>query len=84
MKKIHHWCQDVRGALRNWSKSQWDDVGEDNGMTGAAAKKHFELYQLEGKRVIPMSVPPCDGFSYETGCPGHPVPEENSMTLGEP
>jgi hypothetical protein len=24
----------------------------------------------KGRRVLPMG-PPCEGFSYETGCPGH-------------
>lgn len=44
-------------------------------MTGDQAKEQFRIYEFEGKNVIPLSDPPCEGFSYQTGCPGHEVTE---------
>jgi hypothetical protein len=29
----------------------------------------------KGRKVIPMGEP-CEGFSYDTGCPGHGQPEQ--------
>lgn len=68
----YHWCQDVRGALKNWNKGQWEQVAADNNTTAIRVKEQFRIMDFEGKRVIPISEP-CEGFSYETGCPGHPV-----------
>lgn len=68
----YHYCQNLRGALKNWDAQRWKAVARDNGMTPAQVKKQFELWIFEGKRVIPIG-DPCEGFSYETGCPGHPA-----------
>ena len=70
-----HFCQSVSGALRNWDKKQWDAVGRDNGMTGNQVKEKFRIMEFEGKKVIPIHEP-CEGFSFETGCPGHEQQEE--------
>jgi hypothetical protein len=74
MKRIIHICQSVTGALKNWDKKTWEAVGKDNGLTGAQVKERFRIYEFEGKKVIPLHQE-CEGFSYESGCPGHEVAE---------
>ncbi len=37
----------------------------------------------QGHRVIPFG-PPCEGFSYVTGCPGHEIPEEPANPKPDP
>ncbi len=69
-----HCCQSVEGALRNWGKSEWNHIARENGITVNQAKERFRIMEFEGKKVIPFGEP-CEGFSYETGCPGHPVLE---------
>lgn len=69
-----HICQSVEGALKNWDKKTWNDIGKENGVSGAVVKKQFELYRFEGKKVIPIG-DPCEGFSYIDGCPGHQIPD---------
>lgn len=65
-------CQSVPGALANWQMADWRSVARSNNMTVAEIKEQFRIYDFEGKKVIPIG-PPCDGFSYQTGCPGHKV-----------
>lgn len=50
-------------------------MGRDNGMSGQEMKDWFRLEDFQGKKVLPFG-DPCDGFSYETGCPGHPKIED--------
>lgn len=69
-----HICQSVEGALKNWTRKQWLAVAAENNMTPGQAKKQFELYRFEGKKVIPIG-DPCEGFSYIDGCPGHQIPD---------
>lgn len=77
MSTRYHVCQSVRGALMNWTKRDWKrNLRHDDGRpcTEWEAKK-FMLDQLAlGREVIPLTNPPCDGFDYKTGCPGHPEP----------
>jgi len=68
--KTIHICQSVSGALKNWSKKEWESVAKHNKMTADALKERFRIYEFEGKRVIPLGEP-CEGFSYQDGCPGH-------------
>lgn len=74
MKTTHHFCQDVRGALKNWNKQQWTDVAADNNMSVVACKEWFRIKEFEGVKVIPIGQR-CEGFSDQTGCPGHPIDE---------
>jgi hypothetical protein len=41
---------------------------------GKVVRDWLKLKLAQGKRVLPMGQA-CDGFSYLTGCPGHPVAE---------
>lgn len=45
---------------------------DDDGRTLTPTEVKMEFLQAlsEGKKVIPAG-PICEGFSYETGCPGH-------------
>lgn len=74
MKRQVHVCQSVQGALNNWKKAEWTAVAKENGLSIDALKERFRIMDFEGKKVIPIG-DPCEGFSYETGCPGHEVKE---------
>jgi hypothetical protein len=73
-KRIIHMCQSVSGALKNWDQSTWKEVAKDNDMTIGQIKERFRIMEFEGKKVIPIHKE-CEGFSHETGCPGHEVEE---------
>lgn len=64
----------VDGPLANWSNKMFKNILRDSEtgeyISPEMARKQFELWRFEGKRVVPMS-DECEGFSFETGCPGH-------------
>jgi len=71
VKCIYHMCVDIRGAI-NWPNSRLKSLFCDAGkpVSAEAAREHL-LDQLQmGRKVIPFGKP-CEGFSYESGCPGH-------------
>ena len=70
MNRTVHICQSIDGALKNWDKNIWKLAFPETDWR--VSKKWFELQKHEGKKVIP-SGEPCEGFSYQTGCPGHEV-----------
>ena len=74
MKRTFHICQSVEGALRNWKKTEWKSLAKSNNMSIDQLKDEFYKMHSEGIKVIPFG-DPCEGFSYQTGCPGH-VKEE--------
>jgi|GEM_PF-1118885 len=67
----HHLTINVEGILR-WNKNM-KGLFEDNGrpLSHLEAKKYLLECKAKGWRVIPMSGEPCEGWSYQTGCPGH-------------
>jgi hypothetical protein len=71
VKSHHHFCQSVDGAIKNWSKREWKSFADGNGWSIERAKEFMRICSFEGKRVLPIGK--CEGFSYKTGCPGHPV-----------
>ena len=78
----HHVCQSVRGALANWTKREWSrNLRHDDGRPCSEREaKEFMMDQLaQGREVIPLTNPPCEGFSYKTGCPGHRVVESAAV-----
>ncbi len=74
-KKRVHFCQDIEGALLNWTRSDWREAAKLNGVPTETIKDWFRKYLKDGLKVLPMSKD-CEGFSYQTGCPGHEVPIE--------
>ena len=40
-------------------------------LTPDQARDYLLEELARGHLVLPMSEPPCDGFSFTTGCPGH-------------
>lgn len=75
MRKIIHVCQSVEGALKSWTKQDWQNIADHNNTTVHAVKERFRIWAFEGKRVIPLGEP-CEGFSYQDGCPGHIIEDE--------
>jgi len=78
MNKTIHMCLDIRGAL-NWPKRMFNGMAksatDENGRPLTPDQFRDELYDelAKGHRVIPLT-PQCEGFDYQTGCPGHPTP----------
>lgn len=70
-----HICISIEGALKNWKNSEWKHIAKQNNCTVADVKNYFVESLKEGKRVLPFGEP-CEGFSYETGCPGHELQSE--------
>ncbi len=69
-----HLCINLRGVLRHFKPHEWRGcVTRDNGsvLTTDEVREYFMDELSKGRRVIPLGKP-CEGFSYETGCPGHP------------
>lgn len=86
----HHMCQSVTGPLTNWSAAEWRAatryITRDDGsrFTPSDLRAAFVNELAQGHKVIPLGKP-CEGFSYETGCPGHPIseaPEPEAPSLG--
>lgn len=67
-------CQDVRGALKNWSRRQLGQMFKraDGRRMPADDAMNLLLDELaKGHEVIPIG-PACKGFDYSGGgCPGH-------------
>ena len=72
MRRQLHICQSVSGALKNWTKKDWDMMAKDNNCTPKEAKQWFQEQHDLGRAVIPIGEK-CEGFDYVTGCPGHEV-----------
>lgn len=76
VKTRHHLCSDVRGMLRWSDRHLRGAMRHDDGrpMTGREVRDSLKIALNNGWRVIPVGE--CEGFSYETGCPGHPMEDE--------
>jgi hypothetical protein len=75
-ERIIHCCLDVRGALKHFSDRELSGMfrNRSTGKSLTADEARDVLYDhlAQGHEVIPMG-PPCEGFDYKTGCPGHKV-----------
>lgn len=80
MRQVHM-CQSVEGPLVNWKARDWKHAtkwitkADGSRMTADELKHAFVELLAQGARVIPLGKP-CEGFSYQTGCPGHEIKEE--------
>lgn len=73
VKTTHHMCLDVRGVLTNWKARDLAGMFVKPDGTRSTADETRDLLLDEvakGRKVIPIGAP-CDGFDYQTGCPGH-------------
>lgn len=66
-----HMCVSISGLLR-WKTKDLAGCLTDNGYTlsGKEVRDRLMYEQAMGKKVLPIGEP-CEGFSYQTGCPGH-------------
>ncbi len=69
-----HFCIDIAGALKQSDRklaAMFTDKGQKP--SGQHVREWLKLELARGKRVLPMcDLDECKGFSYQTGCPGHP------------
>lgn len=65
--RTYHCCLSISGTLKRARdiKCFFDNAEE--------GRTFLKQCLAEGKRVLPFG-DPCEGFSYETGCPGHDNP----------
>lgn len=67
----HHFTINIAGILKR--KTSIGKLFEDEDgkfLNDRQARKMLNEMLAEGKRLFPMG--DCEGFNYETGCPGHP------------
>jgi hypothetical protein len=76
-RRTIHVCVDIEGVLRCSDKQLSKLFIEDDGShrPGRYVRDWLRMQLAQGKRVLPAGKP-CEGFSYQTGCPGHPVVSE--------
>ncbi len=67
-----HCCLDIRGALRQPKKKLGLMFITDGGRRATWFEAQETLFNAlsRGHKVLPIG-DPCDGFDYQTGCPGH-------------
>lgn len=73
----HHMCVSIEGVLC-WPTQKLNKLFTNDDGTkprGSQARDWLKLQLAQGKKVLPMGKA-CEGFSYQTGCPGHIVPTE--------
>jgi len=77
MSKTIHCCIDIRGVLRWKDRDLRGMFAYQNGQKLSGKEVREVLYDelAKGRKGIPMGEP-CEGFSYDTGCPGHGQPEQ--------
>lgn len=68
-----HMTINIEGALRNKKILNCFTDDNEKPMHPADVRKYLKQCLKEGKRVIPLSGEPCEGFDYQTGCPGHVI-----------
>lgn len=82
MTRTIHICLDVRGCIHNgeWRRSLVGSCTDDGGRKLTAREILDALldHVAQGHKVIPFGKP-CEGFSYETGCPGHSEGSEGDI-----
>lgn len=82
---IRHMSANIEGMLRNYGKKSMAGLIEDeNGkpMSDKQARLFLAECKAKGWRLIPCG--DCEGFDYQTGCPGHPVTNEEPENSHSP
>jgi hypothetical protein len=72
MSHTVHCCLDIRGALRPGQhvRGMLRDPQTGRVLPAREVREWLMDRLAEGKRVLPFGEP-CEGFSFQTGCPGH-------------
>lgn len=80
-RRTIHMSVSIEGVLRWPDKDLRNMFTDDAGNRQPAnlVRDFLKLELAKGRRVLPMGEP-CEGWSYETGCPGHVVLENHSST----
>lgn len=75
MSRTVHLCVDIRGLMRRPKKDlkNWFRKPDGRYATADEAWDYLADELAQGRRVLPYGAA-CEGFSYETGCPGHEEP----------
>ena len=71
---IRHMSCNIAGLIRNTGKKSMkgfmsDENGKD--LTDKEVRDYLRECLDKGYRVLPMGE--CEGFNYQTGCPGHEI-----------
>jgi hypothetical protein len=79
MRMIRHMSCNIAGLIRNTGKKSMKgfftlDNGKD--CTDKEARDYLAECQTKGWRLVPFGK--CEGFDYQTGCPGHEVKEKHN------
>jgi len=72
--KTVHLCVNIDGLLKRRNLKGWVTDDEGRELSDAKSRAWLKEQKAMGRRVLPMAAN-CEGFDYQTGCPGHPVPE---------
>jgi hypothetical protein len=74
MTKTVHMCVDIRGLMQRPKRElkNWFCKLDGRYATASEAWDYLADELAKGHKVLPYG-PECEGFSYETGCPGHEV-----------
>ena len=78
MPTRRHMRVDIQGALNNWSNTRMIGVWRDD--KGGHYSPHdakFRLLMARDKGYKFLPVGDCEGFDYQTGCPGHEIAPPN-------
>lgn len=71
-KRLVHCHLDIRGGMRNAGMLKGCITVDGRRLDTVQEIRSFLQGQLDlGRRVLPMG--DCEGFDYQTGCPGHDV-----------
>ena len=73
MTKIYHLQLDIRGCLLNWKDRNFVGVfraDDSRVLSPREAKAELLDHLAQGHRLYPCSSE-CEGFDWQTGCPGH-------------
>lgn len=75
-RRLIHCCLDIRGGMRNARMLKGCITVDGRRLDTVQEIRNFLQSQLDlGRRVLPMG--DCEGFDYQTGCPGHYVEVED-------
>lgn len=78
---LFHMCVDIEGVMRRSDKELGQFFKGDDGepQRGSVVRDWLKLQLAQGKRVLPMGKK-CEGWSDETGCPGHPKTDSEALS----